>query len=576
MPARDIVIRLAAGTGEGIQVAGEILAVAAVRTGWDVFTFRTYPAEIRGGPSYFQLRLGRIPILSQGGDPDIMVVFDEDSYIAHLHHIKPGGLVIYDSDSMPKVKGVPGIELIGVPFSSLAGKVGFPRARNMVALGALSAAFGIPMDKLEGSISERFGDRGEEIVGRNIAASRLGFSFVMDLGKAPFYRVSPPGPKVEERILITGYQAIALGAYAAGCNFLAAYPITPATPIMEELSRLLLPSGGIVLQMEDEISAIGAAIGASYAGALAMTATSGPGFSLMTEMIGLASMAEIPLVIVDAQRAGPSTGMPTKTEQSDLNAAIYGGHGEAPRIVLAPGTIADCFYMTARAFYLAERYQMPVIIMADMAIIQRMTTVPAFRMDRIPVPERIRARPGSTKRYAMTDSGISPMPIPGDRGLSYIATGLEHDEYGNPSYDPAMHEAMTSKRWRKLKGALDQLIPPVRYGILDPEIGVIGWGSTEGAIKEGVDMAIDHGIKASSLHIKSLYPLHLNEIRRYITQPSLKAVIVPELNFTGQLADLIESKMGIAPIKLTKAQGLPFSPQEIFEEIKRVDEEMKV
>lgn len=576
MPTRDIVIRLAAGTGEGIQVAGEILAVSAVRIGWDIFTFRTYPAEIRGGPSYFQLRLGRIPILSQGGDPDIIVVFDEDSYRAHSHHLKPGGLIIYDSDSISGIKGMPGMKLLGVPFSSLANKVGFPRARNMVALGALAAAFGIPIDKLELGIKERFADRGEDVVGKNVAASRLGFSFVMEGGEAPFYSVSPPGPKVEDRILITGYQAIALGAYAAGCNFFAAYPITPATPIMEELSRILPPSGGVVLQMEDEISAIGAAIGASYAGARAMTATSGPGFSLMMEMIGLASMAEIPLVIVDAQRAGPSTGMPTKTEQSDLNTAIYGGHGEAPRIVLAPGTIADCFYITVKAFALAEKYQMPVIILADMAIVQRMTTVPAFREERIQIPERIRARPGSPGRYAMTDSGISPMPIPGDKGLSYVATGLEHDERGHPSYDPAVHEAMTSKRFRKLRMALDDLIPPVRYGALDPEIGIIGWGSTEGAIREGVEMALNYGIKASSLHIKSLNPIHIHEIRRYISQPSLKALIVPELNFTGQLADFIESKVGIAPIKFTKVQGLPFSPQEIFEETKRIYEEMRL
>lgn len=575
MPTRDIVIRLAAGTGEGIQVAGEILAVSAVRIGWDIFTFRTYPAEIRGGPSYFQLRLGRIPILSQGGDPDIIVVFDEDSYRAHSHHLKPGGLIIYDSDSISNIKGIPGMKLLGVPFSSLANKVGFPRARNMVALGALAAAFGISIEKLELGIKERFADRGEDVVRKNVTASRLGFSFVMEGGEAPFYSVSPPGPKVEERVLITGYQAIALGAYAAGCEFFAAYPITPATPIMEELSKILPLSGGIVLQTEDEISAIGAAIGASYAGARAMTATSGPGFSLMMEMIGLASMAEIPLVIVDAQRAGPSTGMPTKTEQSDLNTAIYGGHGEAPRIVLAPGTIADCFYITVKAFALAEKYQIPVIILADMAIVQRMTTVPAFREEKIQILERIRGRPGSLGRYAMTDSGISPMPIPGDKGLSYVATGLEHDELGHPSYDPVVHETMTSKRFRKLRMALDDLIPPVRYGALDPEIGIIGWGSTEGAIREGVEMALNYGIKVSSLHIKSLNPIHLNEIRRYISQPSLKALIVPELNFTGQLADLIESKVGIAPIKFTKVQGLPFSPQEIFEETKRIYEEMR-
>ena len=388
--------------------------------------------------------------------------------------------------------------------------------------------------------------------------------------------------------MLNGNQALVAGAVAAQCRYFAGYPITPASDIMEGLAKELPQVGGTFLQAEDEIAALASVLGASFGGLRAMTATSGPGFSLMTELIGYASMAEIPAVIVDAQRAGPSTGMPTKMEQADLSFALNAGHGDTPRIVVAPADVADCYSLIIMAFNMAERYQMPVIFLTDQSLSARVESVDRSAFQPMEIQERILfgANGASTNgssnghgettneaahsyaRYAYTASGISPITAPGPGAVTYVATGLEHDEHGHPDYEPEDHTAMMEKRFRKLETAAEELPQPQRYGDEDALIGIIGWGSTEGPIQEAVDRARAKGHKVASLHPRILSPLPDRTIRDFIR--SVKTVIVPECNYSGQLANLLGAKYGLQAIRVNKFGGIPFTAGEILRAIEEV------
>jgi len=370
---------------------------------------------------------------------------------------------------------------------------------------------------------------------------------------------------------------------------------------MEALAKELPAVGGTFLQAEDEMAALAAVLGASYGGKRAMTATSGPGFSLMTELIGLASMTELPVVIVDAQRAGPSTGMPTKMEQSDLSFALSAGHGDTPRMIVAPANVADCYSLIITAFNMAERYQMPVLFLTDQGLTARVESVDRAAFKPMPIEERMHfvengangsgskgiphdksgvsinahstsvaaeAMAHSFARYAYTASGISPITTPGPGAVAYVATGLEHDEHGHPDYEPEDHTAMMEKRFRKLDTAASELPGPPRYGDEDADIGIIGWGSTEGAIQEAIDRARAKGYKVASLHPRILSPLPDRTIRDFIR--SVKKVIVPECNYSGQLANLLGAKYGLQAIRVNKFGGIPFTAGEILRAIEEV------
>jgi 2-oxoglutarate ferredoxin oxidoreductase subunit alpha len=367
---------------------------------------------------------------------------------------------------------------------------------------------------------------------------------------------------------MSGNDAIVAGALLAGCRFYAGYPITPASDIMEALARELPKVGGVFLQAEDEIAAAAAMVGAAYAGAKAMTATSGPGLSLMVEVLGLASMAELPCVVVDAQRAGPSTGMPTKMEQGDLNLALWGGHGDVPRIVVAPGSVEDCFYQTIRAFNLAEKYQTPVILLTDQSLAHRTQTMLEPDISKIEIVDRLRAEApnGGFKRFAITETGVSPIAIPGTPHTMYVAPGLEHDEYAHPRYDPQTHNIMTEKRFRKLQTAARVDAGPVeRSGVADPVIGVIGWGSSEGPVREAIERAVAAGYKVAALYPKVISPLPREEVGAFID--SVERVLVPEANYLGQFANYLAATFGIKPVRVNKYGGIPFTTQEIFRAI---------
>jgi 2-oxoglutarate/2-oxoacid ferredoxin oxidoreductase subunit alpha len=558
------------GTDNAIS-AGDVLTLSMARGGYQVHTFRTYPAEIKGGPVMFQLRVGVRPLPSLGDQLDLLLAFNEEAWDLHHEALRPDGVLIYDPGEHDSPAGFAGTAY-GVPLDRLARDLNLRKGKNLIALGALSALLSLDFQQLQATVKDKFGRR-PEFVESNRMALLAGYEWVKtNLPGEPPLRLAPPDPDHEPELVMSGNQALVAGALAAGCRFYAGYPITPATDILEEMARRLPGIGGTSLQTEDEIAAIGSVIGASIAGVKAMTATSGPGFSLMQEMLGLATMAEVPVVVINSMRAGPSTGMPTKMEQGDLNIALYGGHGEAPRIVLAARSVADCFYQAMQAFYLSETFQMPVILLTDQSLSHRTSTQPMPDPGLVPIVERIRPAPGHAdgyRRYELTASGVSPMAVPGFDPLPFTATGLEHDEEGAPNYTPAMHTAQLDKRGKKFERAAEALCglePPlgcVTYGVPEEqaEVGVMTWGSTAGVVREAVESMAAEGYPVAALVPAVLNPLPSQRILEFAAHP--RAIIVPEVNRTGQFAAWIKANTELHTVSLNKYGGLPFTPADI-------------
>ena len=561
-------MRIAGESGEGVISAGDIFTLAAAHSGHNVLTFRTYPAEIKGGHNWYQVRVGNKQVLSMGDKLDVLVAFNAEGYQKHLPEMREDGVVIYDPDLVnPETNGFTNY---AIPMTRISRTdLDYIRGKNLVVLGALSGLFGLDPASLEDVVRKRLGRRAE-LLEKNLGALRAGYAYVREnVEKTDGYHLEG-GTETDRRLVMSGNDALVAGALHAGCRYYAGYPITPASDIMEALAKELPKVGGMFLQSEDEIAAIASCVGASYSGTKAMTATSGPGFSLMQELLGLASMAEIPLVIVDAQRAGPSTGLPTKMEQSDLAFAINGGHGDVPRIVIAPGSVEDTFYQAVNAFNLAEKYQLPVIFLTDQSLAHRTETMPRPDLSRAPVIDRLTPTPEQLEnyaRFAVTENGVSPMSIPGIKVGMYVAPGLENDEHAHPKYDPETHILMSEKRFRKLEYAAQEPIELPRYGAEDAEIGIIGWGSSEGAIREAVEIATSEGYRVAAVHPRLLNPLQA-EVGEFIE--SVQTVIVPEVNYRGQFANHLAATFGFKPVRLTKYQGIPMTPGEIYRKIQEV------
>ena len=570
----DYVFRVGGEGGEGGISTGEMLTLTLARAGYEIYTFRTYPAEIKGGHANFQVRAAGTLLLSYGAVVDVLLAFNQEAYDKHLKDVRPGGVVIYDVDSyQPQQRS--DVIYYAIPMSSLATeKVGIKLTKNIVALGVIGQLFDISIAVFEELLKERFARKGETVVQKNIQALHIGAEYAAQQPKRDGITLGP-GPRKTRELVMSGNESLALGAIAAGCRIYAGYPITPATDIMEFLAKELPKLGGFVVQTEDEIAAIGVVLGASYAGKKAMTGTSGPGFSLMTEMLGLAVAAELPAVIVNVQRVGPSTGMPTKTEQGDFYVACYGGHGSCPRIVMALTSVEDCFYGIMRAFNIAEQFQMPVVLLSDASLGHRKATVPVPDPSKVPIIERLKPSAeelasGTYKRYRYTPSFVSPMSIPGVEGGGYVSEGLEHDEIGYPAAsNHENHLRATEKRYGKFK-AVEAISNDLcrQYGVEKPEVGVIGWGSTEGVIREAVQMAVDKGYSVGALHPKILYPQPLARLRQFME--GTKAIIMPEVNYTGQFATALRKRFTYDFIQLNKCIGLPFTPKEIFDKIEEV------
>ena len=590
----DFIIRIAGEGGDGVVSCGELFAKMAARTEFHVFTFITYPAEMRGGYSMIQIRLRDITIYSMGSQVDCLVVFNQQAFERSIDVLKPGGILLYDPSAVDIGQLDSEYVLEPIPLAMMAKETtGGVLGKNMVALGALSQIFGADRKLLETLVGERYRAKGEDAVLRNHKALDAGYSAAANINLDAKFRLADLKPAGENYMLISGNQAVALGAIAAGCKFCAGYPITPATSIFETLTRLLPLVGGHAVQMEDEIAAVSAVIGASFAGEKVITPTSGPGLQLMTEQLSLASMIEVPLVVVDVQRAGPSTGLPTKTEQSDLKYAVYGAAGDSPRIILAPTSVEDTFYQTIRAFNLAERYQVPVLILLDQSIGYRKATVRMPDFEKLYLVDKSEARksvaipksnlisivnrmdPSEEEledfiRYQDTYDGTSPISRPGTPGGQYLATGLEHDERGFADQSPKNHLKMSKKRFRKLEFISKQFEknPIEFYGPPEAVIGIIGWGSTEGAIREARYLAAEQGIEVRHLHPHTISPLPARQISLFLLR--LKYLLIVEENLTGQFAHYIKARFGVRPIGIRKCEGMPITSDEILRVIVKV------
>ena len=576
----EVTIRLAGNSQDGIQSIGGFLARLAGRSERDVMTMMTIPSTISGGASIFQVRLGSGEVLSPGDKADVLFAFYQHSYDNHVANLAKGGVLVYDSDHVePCEEWLTKYRHIGIAISSLTveaiGGTARDKGKNIYALGLIAGMFSLDIMKLELLINKRFGGKGESILKTAMDAFQAGYRYQSN-DISNLFSLARGGTERSNQVVMSGNEAIGYGLIAAGVRFGAGYPITPWSDIMELLRRELPKYGGSFIQCEDEIASVSMAIGASYGGHVAVTGSSGPGISLKTEAIGWAVMAEIPLVVIDVQRGGPSTGMPTDVEQSDLNIALYGGHGDSPRVVLAASDVEDCFYTAIEAVKIARKYSVPVFVLSDQAIATRIeafdepdlkTICKNIELDLSPVP--------SHKPYDLS-SGDEPSQhrVPGTRiedGRYPVVTGLEHDESGHPSGDAANHIAMTKKRRNKLKTLADELPVPEVHGAESGDVLLVGWGSTVGPLLEAVKELGKNGESLSALHIKHINPLP-NGLDTIFSR--FNSVYVVEMNDGGvygygQLAGVLRARFADARIKgINKTAARRWKVSEIIERVK--------
>lgn len=539
MAVNDLVIGAVGRGGDGVILSGELLMASAASQGLYGYMVQSYGPQIRGGESSFRARFNKAQVSSPGDFLDLLVVFDWPAYKMFKQELRPkdGAFVLHDEDNpAPQGESAPG-RLLAAPFAKLSkSSTGGLQGKNVVMLGVLCGLFGFDAEGVRAGIKKKFTKKGDEVLAKNLAAFEAGFSYGQSNSTDETknmrldYVTGPP------KLVLSGNEALALGALHAGCRFYAGYPITPSSEILEFMGKNMPRFGGSFIQAEDELASIGMVLGASFGGTKAMTATSGPGFSLMTEMLGLGSMMEIPAVIVDVQRTGPSTGIPTKSEQSDLWQAVFGTHGDAPRVVLAPSDVEDCFHAAVDAFNIAEEYQLPVVILSDQLLAQRKVTLPSLPLDK-PVSNRRQPAAadleGGYKRYRLDGpNGVSPMAVPGDARAIYQTTGLEHNEKGEPTSSFELHEEMNEKRYKKLKAIAERYHYVRRYGPQGAEIGILAWGSSKGAIKEAVANANAKGLKVAAFIPELLYPFPKHELEAFIRP--LRRIIVLELSYSAQ------------------------------------------
>jgi 2-oxoglutarate ferredoxin oxidoreductase subunit alpha len=573
---RDAVIRLAGNSQDGIQTAGAFLARLAGRSAQDVMTYMTIPSTISGGPSIFQVRIGSGEVLSAGDEADFLVAFYQHSYENHVDFLREGGVLLYDSDQVQPNREDKRFVYVGVPITGLTvealGGTAKDKGKNIFVLGLLASIFHLNTEKLKGLIRERFGGKDESIVSTALIAFQAGYAYPVRNLLSTLYEFEP-SPRTSDRAQVTmdGNQALAYGLIAGGVRYGAGYPITPWSSVMEILRSEFPKYGGLFVQAEDELAAVSLALGFSYSGSLAVTGSAGPGISLKAEAIGWASMAEIPLIVVNVQRGGPSTGLPTNVEQSDLYQAIFGGHGDSPRVVLAAATVEDCFYIALEAARIARKYSTPVFILSDSSLATRIEAFDEPNLAELmqePKPD-LTPRPTGFKPYPL--DAITQHAPPGARmleGKYPVVTGLEHDEMGHPTASPRLHAGMTAKRRKKYQQLADELPVPKIHGDPEGEVLLVGWGSTYGPIYEAVNRARTRGERVSALHLRHLHPLPrgLDSIFE-----RFRRIVVVEMNDEGlyghgQLATVLRAQFCDPKIEsLTKTDGLTYRVREILE-----------
>jgi 2-oxoglutarate ferredoxin oxidoreductase subunit alpha len=578
MSTRDLLIGMAGAGGDGVISAGESLITAAAIDGYHAVMTKSFGPQIRGGESSFRLRVAIDEVFTVGGTLDVAVALNWDDFLRFGAELPVGSdtIVIYDSqfaqapDGIPLV-GVRPAAVIAAPIAQIAKELaGTDKAKNNVVLGLMSGWFGFSPDALVAGIRRKLGKKGAEVLEKNELAFAAGRDYAAKNPVAAARQLEAITRPAVPKILTDGNEMCGAAAIFAGCTFFGGYPITPSTEIMQYLGRELWKYGGVVFQAEDEIAGIGAVVGASFAGKKAMTATSGPGMSLKTEILGLATIAELPLVCVNVQRGGPSTGIPTKSEQADLLQAAFSSHGDAVRPILAPTTVADTFRTTVDAFNIAEQYQTPVILLTDAEIGQRKEIVDPIDTSRIALSER--RRPSGPeleayRRFALTPSGVSPISEPGTPGGNYLASGIEHNEAGAPTASGAMHARMNEKRITKLTPLTTRRDLFDVYGDPQAPIGLVAWGSVAGVVREGLERARKRGVRAKLLVPRLLYPVASEVYEEFFA--SVRMGLVVEQSHQGQLYRVLRMFLdvprGIEPF--SRSGSNPFTPQEIAERI---------
>jgi 2-oxoglutarate ferredoxin oxidoreductase subunit alpha len=558
--------------GQGVQTIGFILAKTLARAGLYVFTDQDYESRVRGGHNFFRVRASDSELLSLSEKLDVLIAIDQNTVESHHQEVKEDGVTIFDHDKL-KTEGKK-VNSLSIRLEKIAEQITSNKLMaNSVAIGAAIAVGGYKFELLNEVIKGQFAHLGKELVDSNVKAARAGYDHAIK-SNPEFVREPIKPDKSNHKMLLTGNEAIALGAMAAGCKFISAYPMTPASSIMEYMAEKESKFNIIVLQPEDEIAAINMAVGAGFAGVRAMTATSGDGFALMTEGYGLAGCTETPVVIVIAQRAGPAVGLPTRTEQGELGFAIYGGSGEFPRAVLAPCTIEDAFYTTVKAFNLAERYQIPVVILTDQHLASSYQTVDKFDLHKVKIDrgelisDKEAKKMTEYKRHKFTDSGISPRVIPMPGGPLVVTDSDEHDEAGHMIEDAGIRTRMMLKRMKKVEGIKNETASARFHSRQNAKATLIGWGSTYGAIMEAASILEREHLNVNVLQLNELWPFPTKAVTSALN--TTKRSIVIENNITGQLSQLITAETGVKPAgNIRKFDGRPFSPSYIVKEAKK-------
>lgn len=580
----DIQIAICGSAGDGTIASGDIMKRAAALMGYNVIAFDVYPPEIRGfGKCISRIRISSEQTYSLKHESDIFISLNDAHAIPHVDEVRDFGAVVFEDSLIARVPEgghiSAHIKPAHIPYAFSIRQISeqatnSARSRNIVVLGFIAGLYDMPAKIFRQVIAAKFATKPQIVIDDNIKAFDAGMKAGSTVFKLDDVVVGKPRHDAvgSDAVMMTGNEATVRGFLEAGIGSYFGYPITPATSIMERLAVEMPKRGGRFLQTEDEIAAIAATIGAAYAGSRSATATSGPGLALMSEMLGLGTMAEVPVVVVVSQRGGPSTGLPTKTEQSDLNLAVYGGSGDAQRIVLAPTNVEGCYRCAGMAFEIAETYQTPVILLIDLYLSNRYETVIPSKENAF--AQKPRSQPKIAegevyKRFELTDNHISPRALPGEAGLMHTITGLEHNELGRPN--DAIHPIMSAKRHKKLESAVNfpGLTVCKRFGDEGPvDVGILGWGSTFGEILETMFEAQGEGIRCSAMKVVMLSPLPLDEIMAFFDD--CREILVPELNYEGQFANLVSGAVGRPLTRLTRVTGSPMVIEEILGEVRRL------
>jgi len=577
MILNDIEVMFGGQAGDGSLTTGDLIAGVFKHMGREVYTYKDFPSRIRGGHTNYVIRASEHANYGMADFVDCLVAFDLEAVQKHIDEMRPGGFIIFDNtnEKIPDDLRRDDVYIYEVPLGKIAKQdLGLEIVRNTVSLGVVAALTGMDPDIVRTDVAKVYQRKGEAVVAKNIAAVEAGEKYVREnLSRPTGYAQTKSTDG--DRLIMMGNDAIGYGALVAGCRFMAGYPITPATDVLEWMAKYAPQYGGVVVQAEDELAAINMTIGAAFAGVRSMTATSGPGQALMTEGIGLAGVIEVPIVVIECARAGPSTGMPTKTEQSNLNHLIFSGHGEIPRVVIAPGTVEESFYLTVAAFNIAEKYQVPVFVLSEQALCQSKATLPPLEMSTVTVDRGKLQRNGALSvgeynRYAFSDDGVSPRAIPGVEGGMHLAPGSEHNDGGVITEDARNRAKMMEKRMRKLVAMRPDLPKPNIFGDTSLPIRIIGYGSNRGPIAEAQERLAASCTPTTFLQLRTLWPFPEEEVKSFVD--GAEHVFIVENSFTGQLDRLIRYVVGPLPSlhPVLKYNGKPFRPIEIIDAVENV------